>query len=74
MMRTTLDLDDDVLAVARSLARERRMSIGAAVSELARRGWRQRPADTRRAVPGFAVGPDSGPITAEMVRAASEEW
>ena len=37
-MRTTLELDDAVLAAARSLARSRGMSLGAAVSELARRG------------------------------------
>ena len=37
-MRTTLDLDDTVLAAARSLARSRRISLGDAVSELARRG------------------------------------
>lgn len=37
-MRTTLEIDDTVLAAARSLARARGISIGAAVSELARRG------------------------------------
>lgn len=37
-MRTTLELDDSVVAAARSLARARRISLGAAVSELARRG------------------------------------
>ncbi|MBK8867532.1 MAG: hypothetical protein V9G15_13710 [Dermatophilaceae bacterium] len=37
-MRTTLDLDDLVLAAARSLARARGTSLGEAVSELARRG------------------------------------
>lgn len=37
-MRTTLELDDTVVAAARSLARARGISIGAAVSELARRG------------------------------------
>ena len=37
-MRTTLDLDETVLAAARALARSRRCSLGAAVSELARRG------------------------------------
>ena len=37
-MRTTLDIDDTVLAAARSLARSRSISLGAAVSELARRG------------------------------------
>lgn len=37
-MRTTLDLDESVLAAARSLASARHISLGAAVSELARRG------------------------------------
>lgn len=37
-MRTTLDVDDTVLAAARSLARSRGISLGQAVSELARRG------------------------------------
>lgn len=35
-MRTTLQLDDDVLAAARVLARQRRTSLGAVISELAR--------------------------------------
>ena len=39
-MRTTLDLDDQVLAAARALARARGTSLGEAVSELARRGLR----------------------------------
>lgn len=37
-MRTTLTLDDDVLAVARELAEQRHVSIGAVVSELSRQG------------------------------------
>ncbi len=37
-MRTTLDIEDAILAAARSLARARGISLGAAVSELARRG------------------------------------
>lgn len=39
-MRTTLDLDEQVLAIARSLATSRRISRGQAVSDLARRGIR----------------------------------
>ena len=35
-MRTTLHLDDDVLAAARVLARQQRSSLGAVISELAR--------------------------------------
>jgi len=73
-MRTTLNLADDVLAVARSLARERGVSVGTAVSDLARKGLQDRPVDTRRAVPGFTVEPASQPITPEMVRSASEDW
>ncbi|HRQ65057.1 MAG TPA: hypothetical protein PKZ76_09375 [Xanthomonadaceae bacterium] len=37
-MRTTLDIDDDVLAAAKALARRERKSAGAVLSELARRG------------------------------------
>ena len=39
-MRTTLDIDDDVLAAARELARRERRSIGRTLSELARAGLR----------------------------------
>lgn len=37
-MRTTLDLDDDVIAAARELASSQRRSLGSVISELARRG------------------------------------
>ena len=37
-MRTTLDIDPTVLSVARSLATLERISLGAAVSNLAMRG------------------------------------
>lgn len=37
-VRTTLQLDDDVLAAARVLARQQRSSLGAVISALARRG------------------------------------
>ena len=72
-MRAKLDLDDDVVAAARSLADERGISFGAAVSELARRGWRQRPPAVSGGVPGFEVDADSGPVTPETVRAAMSE-
>jgi hypothetical protein len=35
-MRTTLDLDDDVLAAAKELARRQKLSAGAVVSKLLR--------------------------------------
>ena len=73
VMRTTVNVDDDVLAGARSLAREREISLGAALSELARRGLRARPVDTGRTIPGFIVDAGSPAITPEMVRAANED-
>ncbi|MFM9966792.1 MAG: hypothetical protein ACKVQK_00100 [Burkholderiales bacterium] len=50
-MRTTLAIDDDVFLQARRLAKERHISLGAAVSNLLREGIRaqQHP---RRAVTG----------------------
>ena len=72
-MRTMLNVDDDVLASARALAAERGISVGAALSELARRSLRARPVATERRVPGFAVDPDGPPITPEMVRTANED-
>lgn len=40
MSRTTLAIDDDVLALARERAGQRSISIGSALSELARKGAR----------------------------------
>lgn len=37
-MRTTLRIDDDVLSAAKILAEQRGVSVGRALSELARRG------------------------------------
>jgi hypothetical protein len=70
-MRTTLDLDDAVLAAARSLSAESGMSLGAAVSELARRGLQPRVVDN--GFPMFDVAPDTPPMTPEMVREALDE-
>jgi hypothetical protein len=43
VMRTTLAIDDDVLAAARALAEHRKRSIGAIISDLARQSL-HRPA------------------------------
>lgn len=72
-MRTTLDLHDDVLAAARSLAAEKRMSLGAAVSELARRGLQSGRTGVEGDLPVFDVPADAPPITPEMVGAALDE-
>ncbi|MCT9930577.1 ribbon-helix-helix domain-containing protein [Planotetraspora sp. A-T 1434] len=43
-MRTTLRLDDDVLAAVEQLKRERHISLSEAINELVREGLRARPA------------------------------
>lgn len=50
-MRTTLDIDDDVLAAARERARRERRSLGATVSELARAGLRGPSPDVAGGLP-----------------------
>ena len=68
-MRTTLDLDDEVLAAARRIAAARSKSLGHVVSELARRGLETRPkTTTRRGFPVFQVPKNARPLTIEDVR------
>jgi hypothetical protein len=53
-MRTTLEIDDDVLEAAKSLARQSDRTAGAVLSELARRALTTAPAvSTRVGVGGF---------------------
>ncbi len=42
-MRTTLDIDDDILQAAKELARVEKKTTGQVLSELARRGLTQAP-------------------------------
>ncbi len=64
-MRTTLDVENDVLDAARALAEARGVSVGAALSELARRGVAARmPLSSRNGFPVFQVPagtPEFGP-------------
>ena len=72
-MRTTLDLDDDVMAAARELATAERRSIGAVVSELARRGLTPARVEADGDLPVIRVPAGTAPITLEMVRRALDE-
>jgi len=50
-MRTTLDIDDEVLTAAKEIARRQRTTAGAVISELARRALTQ-PGPEPRAAAG----------------------
>ena len=70
-MRTTLEIDDAILAVAREMARSEGLSIGAALSRLAEIGLRARTTDvsltTASGFPTFVVPSDAKPITQDLV-------
>ncbi len=70
-MRTTLTIDDDVLAAARGLAMQQQRTLGEVVSELARRSRRvsATSAKLRNGVPLIAVNAYSAPVTLEIVNA-----
>jgi hypothetical protein len=67
-MRTTLTLADDAVALARKLARRKRMTLGQAVSELVRRGAsRPIPTSERNGLILIRLSEQSTPVTAASV-------
>ncbi|MEO8028457.1 MAG: CopG family transcriptional regulator [Bryobacteraceae bacterium] len=67
-MRTTIDIDEDVLPIARQLARERRLTLGEIVSSLIRESLQQnRGTKIRNGVRLFTPKPNSSRPTLEMV-------
>jgi hypothetical protein len=69
-MRTTVDLDEDILRVAKGLARERSQSLGRVLSELARKGLQpEEPELTfKNGIPLLPSVPGAKPVTSEHVR------
>ena len=75
-VRTTLDLDSDVLAAARSLAKVRRASVGQVVSDLARNGLQAHVGTARRTrngVPLFSRSSSETLVTLELVNDLRDE-
>ena len=65
-MRTTLDIDDDVLRAAKELARREKKTAGEVISDLVRRALGAPPPDTAakepQALHGFRPFPRRGGI------------
>ncbi len=72
-MRTTLQLDDDVVAAAREIAVNGKRSLGAVISDLARRGLTPSQVEIDGALPVIHVPVGTPPITPEMVRRALDD-
>lgn len=73
-MRTTVDLEEDILLAAREIARQRRTTLGRVLSDLARQALAPRlPAATKHGLPVFPVQPEAGVVTPELVNRLRDE-
>ena len=73
-MRTTLDLEEDVLLAAKEIARQRGVTIGKVLSDLARQAMtRPVTGETRHGLPLFPIQPDAGLVTLELVNQLRDE-
>jgi hypothetical protein len=74
-MRTTLDIDDDVLQAAKEIAAFRRSTTGKVLSELARKGLEppKEKVRFRNGVPLLNRARGSRPITMKLVKELLDE-
>ncbi len=74
-MRTTLSIDDDVLAAAKGLASLQHKSVGEVISELTRLALRPKvqKSKTRSGVPLLPVRTGARAVTPEMVNRLRDE-
>jgi len=73
-MRTTLDIEDDILFAAKEIARQKKLTIGQVVSDLARNSLiRKSPVAHRDGLPLFPIQPDAGAVTLEIVNHLRDE-
>lgn len=76
-MRTTLDIEDDVLFAAKELARREKKTAGQVISELARKGLAGARASSARepkATHGFRPFPKEGRIVSnELINRLRED-
>lgn len=76
-MRTTLEIDNDVLQAARELSKHHKKTIGAIISELARKALNAVPKDQAsepEVIYGFQPFPKDGKVvTNEMIDRLRQE-
>ncbi len=75
-MRTTLAIDDDVLAAAKHLAEREQKTVGDVISSLARQGLSRGSRSSRAERNGIPLLPNkrsSSPVTLELVNQLRDE-
>jgi hypothetical protein len=73
-MRTTLDIEEDVLLAAKEIARQKGMTVGRVLSDLARKSLTRKSSVSKKGgLPLFPVQPDAGVVTLELVNQLRDE-
>lgn len=75
-MRTTLEIDDDVMQAAREMARLKNQGVGRTISDLVRRGLAPETSpvvELQDGIPVWKHGPGAVAVTSGMVRNLADE-
>ncbi|MGB5620298.1 MAG: hypothetical protein WBM78_25890 [Desulfobacterales bacterium] len=73
-MRTTVDIEEDVLLAAKEIARQRGKTLGRVLSDLARQSLtRKSPTSKKHGLPQFPIQPDAGVVTTALVNQLRDE-
>jgi hypothetical protein len=73
-MRTTIDIEEDVLLAVKEIAKKRGMTIGKVLSELARMSLTQKPSlSEKHGLPLFPIQPKAEIVTMERVNQLRDE-
>ena len=73
-MRTTIDIEEDVLLAAKEIAQRRGITLGKVLSDLARQSLtRKTVLSKKHNIPLFPVQPDAGIVTMELVNQLRDE-
>ena len=73
-MRTTVDIEEDVLLAAKEIAKQRGRTLGQVLSDLTRQALTHRaPVSTKHGLPLFPVQPDAGVVTLDLVNRLRDE-
>jgi hypothetical protein len=73
-MRTTLDIEEDVLLAAKEIARQRGKTLGKVLSDLARDSLtRKSPVSKKHGLPLFPIQANAGVVTLELVNQLRDE-
>jgi len=73
-MRTTLNIEEDVLLAAKEIARQKGMTVGRVLSDLARKSLTRKSSVMKKdGLPLFPIQTDAGIVTLEFVNQLRDE-